>query len=157
MTPILRYVIDTNIAIKLLIPDPLSTKAETLFLHLQQPQSQFFIPDLFYIELTNVLWKYVRTNQYPADQVQTALQRIQSLPLNVTPTKDLMIEAANLSLKHNISAYDAAYVALSQRINVPLLTLDNKLVTALITAPELDVQLFSSVSIPPSKSEGRKP
>jgi predicted nucleic acid-binding protein len=153
MTIALRDAIDTNIAVKLFIPDPLSAKAETLFRSLRQVQSQFFVPDLFYIELTNVLWKYVRANQYPADQVKVALQRIQALPLNVTATKDLMLDAIDLSLKHGISAYDAAYVALAQRMSVPLLTLDNKLFTALCSAPELDVQLFSELSMPSLESD----
>jgi predicted nucleic acid-binding protein len=53
-----------------------------------------------------------------------------------------------LSLNYRISAYDGAYVALSQRVSAPLLTLDQKLVNALATAP-YDVRSFADFFIPP--------
>ncbi len=144
----LRYVIDTNIAIKLFIPDPLSAKAETLFLHLQNPQTQLFIPDLFYIEFTNVLWKYVRAKQFSAEQTTIALDRIRAFPLEVTSTKSLMSEAMQISLDCSISAYDASYIALSQRMNASLLTLDSKLVNALSTQELFNIRLFTTIEIP---------
>jgi predicted nucleic acid-binding protein len=137
-------VIDSNISVKLFIPDALSAKADDLFLNLQNPETQFFIPDLFYIEFTNVLWKYVRANQYTAEQSKIAIQQIQSLPLRVTPTKDLMVDALNLSVTYGISAYDASYVTLSQRENVPFLTMDVKLINSLSTS-NFDVRLFSTL------------
>jgi predicted nucleic acid-binding protein len=80
MSKSLQYVIDSNICIKLFIPDPLSTKADELFLNLQRPETQFFVPDLFYIEFTNVLWKYVRANQYTAQQSEIAIRQIKHFP-----------------------------------------------------------------------------
>ena len=35
-----------------------------------------------------------------------------------------MEEAVDLTISHKISAYEAAYVVLSRRVNAPLLTLD---------------------------------
>ncbi|MCU0551636.1 MAG: type II toxin-antitoxin system VapC family toxin [Leptolyngbya sp. Prado105] len=148
MSSSLRYVIDTNIAIKLFIPDPLSAKAEALFLHLQNPQTQFFIPDLFYIEFTNVLWKYVRANQFSAEQATLALDRIRAFPLDATPTKSLISEAMQVSLNYSISAYDACYIALSQRMNAPLLTLDSRLVNTLSTQELFKIYLFTTIEIP---------
>jgi predicted nucleic acid-binding protein len=141
MSDSLQYVIDSNICIKLFIPDPLTAKADTLFLNLQNSGTQFFVPDLFYIEFTNVLWKYVRARQYTVEQSEIAIRRIQAFPLNITSTKDLIADAIKLSVTYGISAYDASYVALSQRTNAPLLTLDAKLANALNTS-NLDIRLF---------------
>ena len=44
---------------------------------------------------------------------------------------ELMEEAFTIAFNFGISAYDAAYVALSRRVNAPLLTLDKKLIKAL--------------------------
>jgi len=56
ITP-LRCVVDASVSIKQLIPDPLSAKVKQLFEHLSQPKTEFFVPDLFYIESTNTIWK----------------------------------------------------------------------------------------------------
>lgn len=50
MTVPLRCVIDTNICIKLFIADPLTPKVNQLFDLLDDPDVEFFVPDLFYIE-----------------------------------------------------------------------------------------------------------
>jgi hypothetical protein len=31
------------------------------------PPARFFVPDLFYVECANSLWKYVRRHGYPAE------------------------------------------------------------------------------------------
>lgn len=41
------------------------------------------------------------------------------------------MSAAPVAINHGISAYDASYVALSRRHNVPLITADQKLVQKL--------------------------
>jgi len=69
MTAPLRCVLDTNICIKQFIADPLNSKVNQLFDHLNDPRTEFFVPDLFYIECANVFWKYVRANLYMAEQV----------------------------------------------------------------------------------------
>ncbi|MGB7440854.1 MAG: type II toxin-antitoxin system VapC family toxin [Coleofasciculaceae cyanobacterium] len=54
-----------------------------------------------------------------------------ALSLQRTSTAELMIDALRIGLAHEISAYDACYVALSQRLVVPMLTADQKLVRKL--------------------------
>ncbi|MEQ9354945.1 type II toxin-antitoxin system VapC family toxin [Coleofasciculus chthonoplastes] len=51
----LRCVVDASVAIKLFVDDPLSDKVDTLFSHLDaDPMCKFYVPDLFYIECTNI-------------------------------------------------------------------------------------------------------
>lgn len=59
-----------------------------------------------------------------------------------------MAEAVTIALAYGISAYDASYVALSEQISAPLLTLDEKLVRALSSVP-YDIRSFENFSIPP--------
>lgn len=148
MTVPLRCVLDTNICIKQFIADPLTPKVNQLFDHLTDSRTEFFVPDLFYIECANVLWKYVRANLYTAEQVQADLASLEILRFDVTSTKDLMAAAVQVGIDYGISAYDGCYVVLSQRVGAPLLTLDQRLVNALVNS-NFDVQLFTNFSVPP--------
>ncbi|MFN6517332.1 MAG: type II toxin-antitoxin system VapC family toxin [Nostoc sp. CreGUA01] len=130
----LRCVVDTSVCIKYFIADPLTAKVNQLLGHLANPQTEIYVPDLFYIECANVLWKYVRARMYTAAEVQTDLATLKSFPLRVVSTADLMADAVSIALTYKISAYDGSYVALSQQVGATLLTLDGKLVKALSTS-----------------------
>lgn len=151
MTNALRCVLDVSVSIKQFIPDALSPKVDQLLTHAAYPHNKFFVPDLFYIESANVLWKYVRAGLYPATKVSADLATLKNLPLQVISTGDLMDDAFNIAFNYNISAYDASYVALSQQTGTTLLTLDKKLVKALTTS-SYNICLFNEFQIPPLPS-----
>jgi predicted nucleic acid-binding protein len=133
----LRCVVDASVGIKQFLPnDPLMPKVDQLFAHLTNPQTEIFVPDLFYIECGNIIWKYVRARLYDAADVPADLATLKSFPLRVVSTADLMADAVTIALNYNISAYDACYVALSRQVSATLLTLDAKLVRALSTAAD---------------------
>ena len=144
----LRCIIDANVGIKRFIADLLTPKVNQLLAHSNISETEIYIPDLFYIEVTNIFWKYVRAGMYTAAEVQADLASLKSLSVRVVSTADLMEEAANIAIAYGIFAYDASYVALSQRVSSPLLTLDRRLVNTLATAP-YDVRLFTDFSVPP--------
>jgi predicted nucleic acid-binding protein len=147
MTASLRCVLDTNICIKLFIADPLTPIVNRLFEHFKDPSAEFFIPDLFYIECANALWKYVRANLYTAQEVQADLNDLEALRFQVISTKNLMVDAIQIGLNFGITAYDGCYVALSKQVGAPLLTLDERLVNSLKSS-SFDVQLFTNFSVP---------
>lgn len=151
MTIPLRCVVDTSVGIKQFIPDPLSFKVQELFAHIAYPQTEIFVPNLFYIECANTLWKYVRTGRYDASLVQGNLASLKALPLRVVSNADLMEEAVSIGLADGISAYDASYVALSEQVGATLLTLDQRLVNALANTA-YDVCLFNNFEVPPLPS-----
>ena len=88
MTIPLRCVIDASVGIKRFVPDPLTPKVYQLFTHLVIPQTDFFIPDLFYIETANIFWKYVRAGLYAAADVPADLATLKTFPLRVVSTAD---------------------------------------------------------------------
>lgn len=148
MTASLKCVVDASVGIKKFIIEPLTPKVDLLLAHLNDPDARLYIPDLFYIECTNTAWKYIRAGLYNLAEAQTNLADLKLLRFTAIPTVDLMLEALILSATYGISAYDACYVALSQRNNVPLLTQDRRLVNTLKNK-DFDIQLFSDFSIPP--------
>jgi predicted nucleic acid-binding protein len=148
MTASLRCIVDASVGIKKFIIDPLTPKVDQLFAHLRDRDTQLYVPDLFYIECTNIAWKYIRARLYDQNEAEANLADLKLLRFIKTPTADLMLEALAISVAHGISAYDACYVALSQQKTAPLLTQDQRLVNALKTT-DFDVQLFSDFAIPP--------
>jgi len=146
MSDSLQCVIDTNICIKQFINDPLTPKVNRLFDHLNDPLVNFFVPDLFYIECANTLWKYVRANLYTAEQVRDDLNDLQNLRLQIISTKELMKEAVTIGSNYGITAYDGCYVALSSQVDAPLLTLDKRL-SSTLAGSHFDVRLFTNFII----------
>jgi predicted nucleic acid-binding protein len=122
-------VVDASVGIKLFLVEPLSDRADALFDHLtDSPPARFYVPDLFFIECTNILWKYVNFYDYPSEAAEQDLADLIQLPLRVVPTAELAEEALRLAISQEIAAYDAAYVVLSQRLSLPLVAADEPLV-----------------------------
>ncbi|MBN1136696.1 MAG: type II toxin-antitoxin system VapC family toxin [Anaerolineae bacterium] len=135
-------VIDASVGIKLFLVEPLSDRAEALFDYLDDDSPpRFYVPDLFYVECANILWKYVRRFGYPLQSAQQDAADLIELPLQVVPTAALVEHALALATLHNISAYDAAYLALGDRLSLPMVTADSKLVRRL-QETDLDVRFL---------------
>ena len=133
-------VVDASVGIKLFLVEPLSDRADALFAHLTaMPPARFYVPDLFFIECTNILWKYVRRFGYPPEAAGQDVADLTRLPLQVVSTADLAEAALALAVAHEITAYDAAYVALTRRLSLPLVTADEALARHLAGA-DLDVR-----------------
>jgi predicted nucleic acid-binding protein len=72
-----EWVVDANVGIKLFVNGPLSDAAHKLFAQLSaEPPVRLYVPDLFYIEITNALWKYVRWQGLAVAQVQDYLNQL---------------------------------------------------------------------------------
>lgn len=125
-------VLDASVGIKLFIAEPLSEEAHRLFdLLTAEPPAQFFVPDLFYIECTNILWKYVKRLGMAPEDARVMVEQLGQLLLQATPTQLLIGDALEIALAHDLTAYDAVYVALAQKLGVPLVTADQPLVRSL--------------------------
>lgn len=127
-----QCVVDASVGIKLFVAEPLSDEAHALFAHLSaDPQTQLHVPDLFYIECANILWKYVQRLGYALKAAREDLTLLSALSLRSTPTAWLMSGALEIAAAHKISAYDACYVALARQLRMPLITADQKLARTL--------------------------
>lgn len=149
MTPFpSKCVLDAGVAVKLFIVEPLSEIATALFTQLKNtPPIGLYVPDLFFVECTNVLWKQTRRGGYPSDKAKQSVNYLEVLPFHVTPTKELIQEAFEIGLSYGVTAYDASYVALSKQLQVPMITADEKLVRLLANSPH-NVQWLGDFSVP---------
>jgi predicted nucleic acid-binding protein len=145
---LVRCVIDASVGIKLFIAGDLTEHVDALFgLLAVDPPAQFYVPDLFYVECANVLWKQTRWAGYSATKAREDLKNLAALALRRVSNVDLLAETIKIAAEENISAYDACYVALAQREKIPLVTADEKLVRALAKS-KYDVRWLGSFSLP---------
>lgn len=122
-------VVDASVGIKLFLQEQGSDQAARLFQGLARDTSaRFYVPDLFFVECANVLWKYARRFDYPAENARRDLVDLRALALRSVSTADLISPALELALQHEITAYDACYLALSKQIQLPLITADQRLI-----------------------------
>lgn len=123
-----RCVVDASVGIKLFVDEQFSDKAYALFAGLaEEPPVELHVPDLFYIECANILLKYTRRFGRSLADSQADLADLNLLALKSTSTADLIEGALTLAAEENLSAYDACYAVLAQRLEIPLVTADKKL------------------------------
>jgi predicted nucleic acid-binding protein len=131
----LRYVVDASVGIKLFVDEEFSEQAHALFSHLAaDPPAELYVPDLFYIECANILLKYVRRFGRPLEDSQADLADLNLLALKPTSTADLMEDALLFADKAKLTAYDACYAVLAQKLDIPLVTADKPLARAVTTS-----------------------
>lgn len=127
----LRYVVDASVGIKLFVDEDYSDKVHTLFEQLTADiPAILYVPDLFYIECTNILLKYTRRFGRSLEDSRADLLDLGRLALRVISTAELMENALLLAAERGITAYDACYAVLASQLGLPLITADERLVKA---------------------------
>jgi predicted nucleic acid-binding protein len=87
-------------------------------------------PDLVYGEVANALLRYVRASALTASDADEAMQLILEVPLRVVSLRALALDALTLAYDIGLSAYDAAYVLLTEATGSILVTADRRLAKA---------------------------
>jgi predicted nucleic acid-binding protein len=121
-----HLILDASVGIKTRVAEPLSDRAAAILASMDRGTT-IAVPDLFFVECANVLWKYVRRLGYSAQKARADLVQLLDLPLVVTRTADLVLEAFDLARAHDITVYDASYLALAIEESATLITADEKL------------------------------
>jgi predicted nucleic acid-binding protein len=85
-------------------------------------------PHLIDIEVAQVLRRYAATGQIEPERCREALSDLSDFPLHRYP-HDVLLPRV-WELRHNLTAYDAVYVALAEVLDARLLTRDRRLATA---------------------------
>jgi predicted nucleic acid-binding protein len=93
------------------------------------------VPMLWFYEVGNGLLMAYRRKRITFDQVDGFLTRLKALPIDADeqdPADVLQLPA--IAQKHSLTNYDAAYLALAMRVQLPLATTDDALRRAASTA-----------------------
>lgn len=82
-------------------------------------------PDLVVLETVQVLRKLLAAGQLTEARAEQAFEALMAMRLQRYPHTELLSRI--WALRHNLSAYDAACVALAESLEAPLLTLDARM------------------------------
>ena len=144
---LLQCVIDANVVLKLFVEQLGSDQADALFARLgTEPQARYYVPDLVYAECASALANYVRLRGMSAASARKSMKDLIGLGLVTVPTVELVTEALDVALKHQITGYDACYVVLAGRLKVPLITADERLVNA-VSGSSYDLRLLGQIGL----------
>jgi predicted nucleic acid-binding protein len=122
-------VVDTNVFVKLFLPEQDSHHAHLLHSMLVDGRVQFSAPDFLAIEFVNVLWLKVRSGALEEDFAWNILSLFQDLlnEMTIYPSRLLLAEVLRNSIDVDHAAYDMAFVALADALQAPLITADKKM------------------------------
>ncbi len=85
-------------------------------------------PDIVRVEVVSVLRRRLRLGGLPDRQARSAIDDLLALPTAVVPTSPLVPRC--WELRHDVTPYDACYVAVAEALGCELLTADVRLAGA---------------------------
>jgi predicted nucleic acid-binding protein len=116
-------VLDASVAIKVFLDEEGSVEARRLV----ASGARFIAPALVLAEIANVLVKRLRRGEVTPAFAAAVLQRAATLFDELVRIESLTERAFVIAADHQLSAYDALYVALAEDRNWPLATADLRL------------------------------
>jgi predicted nucleic acid-binding protein len=116
---------DASAIVELLLQGPGAAAVEA---RLFAAEETWHAPYLLDLEVAQVLRRYAAAGELDAERGRQAVEDLGDLPLTRYPHEPFLLRI--WELRHNVTAYDAAYLALAEALPAPLLTCDRRLATA---------------------------
>jgi predicted nucleic acid-binding protein len=122
-----RLVLDSSVTLAWVLGEDASPALGQVFDEIADHGA--LVPSLWRLEVANALSMAVRRNRVGAAYRDEVLADLSMLPITVDARTDAEAWQATLRLadRFRLTLYDAAYLELAQRQNMPLATLDNEL------------------------------
>ena len=118
-------VLDASAAIDWLLQTPAGQRIES---RIYSRKDTLHAPQLLDLEVTQVLRRLVHQGAVPAHRGDEAIRDL--LDLRVNRYAHFVLLPRIWQLRHNFSAYDAAYIVLAENLGAPLLTRDRRLASS---------------------------
>ncbi len=115
-------VVDASAVLEVLLNTPAAPRVAE---HLFAPGETLHAPHLLDLEVTQVLRRYEASGELNSTRGGQALEDLADLPLVRYPHDIFLLRI--WQLRHNATAYDAAYLALAEALGASLVTRDGGL------------------------------
>lgn len=119
-------VIDSSFFLSNIYADEESPLVLDVFGAIERSELTAFAPAIFMYEIHNSLLTAVRRKRMDLSQVPEYLQLLALAPVTIVETGSPG-SIMDLAFSHGLSFYDASYLELAKRRNIPLATLDARL------------------------------
>jgi|LSQX01.1.fsa_nt_gb predicted nucleic acid-binding protein len=122
------YVLDASAWIRFFLGDgPAIPELEKGAQFVERNSAAFIAPELILIETAHALTRKVRLNLISRKEQQELWQDMQRMPIELFAACQHVETAIELALTHNLSVYDALYLALAIHAGARLITADVQL------------------------------
>jgi predicted nucleic acid-binding protein len=118
-------VVDASAVLEVILRTPEAEEIEERLLGMGE---NLCAPHLLDLEVAQVLRRFASSGEISSERAIQALDDLASLPIHRYPHSFLLERI--WELRHNVTAYDAAYVALAESLAAPLVTRDARLAAA---------------------------
>jgi predicted nucleic acid-binding protein len=128
------FVLDANVAAKwILSPEGELLRLEALRLldAYAAGEVNLVVPDIFWAECADTVWKAVRQRRLDRSVAELAIESLTRRNIPTVPSRELLSEAVSIALDFGRSFYDCFYVALASQTKKELITADEALANAL--------------------------
>ncbi len=122
-----RIVLDASAALEAVLVRPRAPAV----LNALEEAAIVLAPDLFFAEVANSLWKYVRGGHIDVGQVLEYYETAAALVDRTLPAADLAHEAITEAARHTHPVYDMLYAVVARRFGCAVCTVDRRLASAL--------------------------
>lgn len=128
------YILDASVAAKWVLPssgESLAGESVHLLNNFTAGLVSLSVPDLFWPEIGNVVWKAFRLGRVSERAAYDAIDWLHELNIPTSSTRPLLGDALQIAITFQRTVYDSAYVALAIASGSLFLTADERLVNAL--------------------------
>jgi predicted nucleic acid-binding protein len=126
--PFRDALLDTSVAVKWFVTEEDSQRPLDLQKAHIRDDLQLHAPDILLMESANAL-RYAGLSE---ERILQNLETVPALGVEIIPFSfDVLNSAVSLSLQHDVTVYDAYFLALAQTMEIPLITADRKMLSRL--------------------------
>ena len=124
----LRAVIDASVIVSWFFPDETNGAHDSILNNIDK--IKIYVPSVFEYEFINILLNAEKRKRIDRPTVVKILEIVSRYPLVIESSTVLSSEIVKffeMAQTHDLTAYDAAYLELALRLNLPLITYDKLL------------------------------
>jgi predicted nucleic acid-binding protein len=125
-----RFVLDASVALKWALPsanEPLVSESLQLLRQYVKGEIDFLVPDIFWAEISNVLWKGSRQRHWSPAAAETVVSEMKSRNFPTVSSFALVADALKIAFAYDRSVYDCIYIALAAQSKSQMITADERL------------------------------
>ena len=120
----MAFVLDSSVALAWLLPNEAGEKTDALADRLEHESAH--VPSIWPLEVSNALLTAWRRKRIKDGDFERCFSALSALPVE-TDSSAMLEQVIDIARRFGLTSYDAAYLELAQRRNVPLATLDEQL------------------------------